>query len=69
VHFVQSAQSAQRTCLQTKPFVRGDFADLKAKIIAAVKNSDARMLMRVWQEIDYRINVCHVTRGAHMEHL
>jgi len=49
--------------------VRGDFADLKAKIIAAVKNSDARMLMRVWQEIDYRINVCHVTRGAHMEHL
>jgi len=29
----------------------------------------ARMLMRVWQELEYRINVCCVTHGAHIEHL
>jgi len=25
-------------------------------------------LTRVWQEFEYRINVCRVTRGAHIEH-
>jgi hypothetical protein len=29
----------------------------------------ASMLTRVWQELEYRINVCRVTRGAHIEHL
>ena len=46
-----------------------DLADLKARIIAAVKNIDAPMLTRVWQELEYRIDVCRVTRGAHIEHL
>jgi len=46
-----------------------DLADLKAQIIAAVKNIDALMLARVWQELEYRIDVCRVTRGAHIEHL
>ena len=26
-------------------------------------------LSRVWQQLDYRIDVCRVTRGAHIEHL
>jgi hypothetical protein len=42
---------------------------LKARIIAAVKIIDAPMLTRVWQELEYRIDVCRVTRGAHIEHL
>ena len=46
-----------------------DLADLKARIIAAVKNIDATTLMRVWQELEYRIDVCRVTRGAQIEHL
>jgi len=46
-----------------------DLADLKARIIAAVKNIDAPMLTRVWQELEYRIDVCLVTRGTHIEHL
>jgi hypothetical protein len=46
-----------------------DLADLKARIIAAVKNIDASMLTRVWQELEYPIDVCRVTRGAHIEHL
>jgi len=51
------------------PPLPGDLADLKARIIATVKNMDAPMLMRVWQELEYRIEVCRVTRGAHIEHL
>jgi hypothetical protein len=27
------------------------------------------MLTRVWQQLEYRIDVCRVTRGAHIEHL
>jgi hypothetical protein len=46
-----------------------DLADLKARIVAAVKNIDAPMLTRVWQELENRIDVCRVTRGAHSEHL
>jgi hypothetical protein len=45
-----------------------DLAVLLARIIAAVKNIDAPMLTRVWQELDYRIDVCRVTRRAHIEH-
>jgi hypothetical protein len=29
----------------------------------------APMLTRVWQELEYRIDVCRVTRGAYIEHL
>jgi hypothetical protein len=27
------------------------------------------MLMRVWQQLEYRIDGCRVTRGAHIEHI
>jgi len=63
VHFVQSTQ---RTRLQTRP---RDLADTKTRIIAAVKNVDAHMLTRVWQELEYRVDVCRVTRAAHIERL
>ena len=59
VHLVQITQ---RNRLQ-------DLAYLRAWIITAVKNFDAPMLMRVWQELEYRIDACRVTRGAHIEHL
>jgi hypothetical protein len=31
--------------------------------------SRAPMLTRVWQELEYHIDVCRITRGAHIEHL
>jgi hypothetical protein len=46
-----------------------DLADLKARINAAVKNINAPMLTSVWQELEYRIDVCRVTHVAHIEHL
>jgi len=42
-----------------------DLVDLKARIIAAMKNIDTPMLTCVWQELEYRIDVCRVTSGAH----
>jgi hypothetical protein len=46
-----------------------ELAYLKARIIETVKNIDVPMLTRVWQELEYRIDVYRVTRGAHIEHL
>jgi hypothetical protein len=57
VHFVQ------RTRLQTRLFVRG------IRNLLKLGDIDAPMLTRVWQEFEYHIDVCHVTRGAHIEHL
>ena len=65
---VVTVHRAFRAMYSSPPLPR-DLADLKARIIAAVKNIDAPVLMRMWQELEYRIDVCRVTRGAHMEHL
>jgi len=40
-----------------------------AQIIGSMKNIDAPTLMPVWQELEYRIDVCCVAHGAHIEHL
>ena len=29
----------------------------------------ATHVQRVWQELDYRIDICSVTKGRHIEHL
>jgi hypothetical protein len=61
--------SIRYSSTQYVPPLPRDLADLKARIIATVKNIDAPMLTRVWQELEYRIDVCRVTLGAHIEHL
>jgi hypothetical protein len=43
--------------------------DLKNRITVAVETITLDMLIRVWQELDYRLDMCHVTKGAHIEHL
>jgi len=59
-------------CISCKVFVPPlprDLADLKARITVAVKNIDAPNLTSVWQELEYRIDVCRVTGGAQIERL
>jgi len=65
-HTRKSVVTVQRVFVPPLP---RDLADLKARIIAAVKNIDAPMLTRVWQELEYRIDVCRVTHGAQNERL
>jgi len=38
-------------------------------IAASVALVDRDMLTRVWNEVDYRIDVCRITKGGHIEHL
>jgi len=42
---------------------------LKNRITVAVETVTPDLLSRVWQELDYRLDVCRVTKGAYIEHL
>lgn len=46
-----------------------DLNDLKRRISAAVELITEDMLARVWEEMEYRLDICRVTRGAHIQHL
>jgi hypothetical protein len=43
--------------------------DLKQCITVAAAAADVGMLRSVWGELDYRIDICRVTKGSHIEHL
>jgi hypothetical protein len=53
----------------TCPLYQEIYRNFRQRIVAAVDTIDVDMLQRVWQELDYRIDVCRVIRGGHMEHL
>jgi hypothetical protein len=46
-----------------------DLPQLRQRIVEAVAAIDRQMLQRVWQEPDYRIDICHITKGGRIEHL
>ena len=46
-----------------------DVDDLKTRITEALATIDNAMLGRVWQEMDYRLDVFHVTHSVHIKHL
>ena len=43
--------------------------ELKVRIRTAIETITADMLQTVRNELDYRVDVCRITRGAHIEHL
>jgi hypothetical protein len=43
--------------------------DLRNRITAAVARVDRDTLTRVWNEMDYGINVCRIAKGGHIERL
>jgi hypothetical protein len=49
----------------------GDLPQLRRRIVEAVAAIDHQMLQRMWQELDYRTDICCVTKGGggHIEHL
>ena len=42
---------------------------MKQRITTAVETVTEEMLQRVWHELEYQLDVCRVTGGAHIEHL
>jgi hypothetical protein len=46
-----------------------DLPQLRRRIVETVAATDSQMLQRVWQEFDYRIDICRVTNGGHINQL
>ena len=45
------------------------FSAWNGKIRTAIETITADMLQTVWNELDFRVDVCRITKGAHIEHL
>jgi len=39
------------------------------EIRTAIETITADVLQTVWNELDFRVDVCRITKGAHIEHL
>jgi len=48
-----------------------NYETIQVAIVTAVDGVNYRgdMLQQVWNELDYRLDVVRVTKGAHIEHL
>lgn len=44
-----------------------DLRDLRARIVESIAAITPDMLARTWTELDYRLNILRVTKGAHVE--
>ena len=51
------------------PPLPASIPELKVRIRTATETITADMLQTVWNELDYRVDVCRITKGAHIEHL
>ncbi|XP_031330713.1 uncharacterized protein LOC116161496 [Photinus pyralis] len=51
------------------PPLPADLPDLRNRIETAVAAITNETLIKVWEELAYRLDVCQVTNGAHIEHL
>ena len=51
------------------PPLPANLEEVKQRITTALQTATQDMLQRVLEELEYRIDVYHVSDGAHIEHL
>ena len=51
------------------PPLPASIPELKVRIRTAIETITSDMLQTVWNELDYRVDVCRITKGAHIEQL
>ena len=51
------------------PPLPASIPELKVRIRTANETITADILQTVWDELDYRVDVCRITKGAHIEQL
>jgi len=51
------------------PPLPASIPELKVRIITAIETITADMLQTVRNELDYRVGVCRITKGTHIEQL
>ena len=51
------------------PSLPASIPEMKVRIRTAIETITADMLQRVWNKLNYRVDVCRITKGAHIEHM
>jgi len=51
------------------PPLPASIPELKVWIRTAIETITIDMLQTVWNELDYHVDVCRITKGAHIEYL
>jgi len=51
------------------PPLPASIPELKVRIRTAIETITADMLQTVGNDLDNRVDVCRITKGAHIEHL
>ena len=51
------------------PPLPASIPELKVRIRTAIQTITAEMLHTVWNELDYRVDVCRISKGAHIDQL
>jgi len=51
------------------PPLPASIPELKVRLRNTIATITADMLQTVWNELDYRVDVCRITNGTHTEHL
>jgi len=51
------------------PPLTASIPELKVRIRTDIETITADMLQTVWNELDYRVDVCRITKGAYIEDL
>jgi len=51
------------------PPLPASIPDLKVRIRTAIETIAADMLQTVWNELDYRVDVCRITKGVHVTYV
>jgi hypothetical protein len=66
---VCSCTDGSRNSQSYVPPLPTSIPEMKVRIRTAVETITADMLQTVWNELDYHVDVCRITQGAHIEHL
>ena len=51
------------------PSLPTSIPELKVRIRTAIETITADMLQTVWNGLVYRVDICRITKAAHIEHL
>ena len=51
------------------PFMPSDLQDSCQRITTTIATIECDMLKRVWEEFDFRLDICRITKSSHIEHL
>jgi hypothetical protein len=46
-----------------------DLQELHDRIVNTVALVDVTFLDKLWDKLEYRLDVCRITKGSHIEHL